>query len=34
MYYAREVIKAPQTRKGKYTIRYTDAYEENIGHQE
>lgn len=34
MYYAGEVIKAPQTRKGKYTIRYTDAYEEKVGHQE
>ena len=34
MYYAGEVIKVPQTRKGKYTIRYTDAYEEKVGHQE
>ena len=34
MYYAGKVIHVPQTCKGNYTIRCTDAYEEKVGHQE
>ena len=34
MYYAGEVIATPTTTKGKYTLRYTDAYEEKVTHQQ
>ena len=34
MYYSGEVIATPTTTKGKYTLRYTDAYEKKVTHQE
>ena len=34
MYYAGQVVATPKTRTGRYTIRYTDGYEEDVTHQE
>eukprot|EP00963_Diacronema_lutheri_P010955 scaffold1268_cov387-Pavlova_lutheri.AAC.3 len=34
MYYAGQVIAAPKAGVGRYTIRYTDGYEEAVTHQE
>eukprot|EP00963_Diacronema_lutheri_P004135 scaffold315_cov354-Pavlova_lutheri.AAC.3 len=34
MYYAGQVLATPKTGTGRYTIRYTDGYEEAVTHQE
>ena len=34
MYYAGQVVATPKIDTGRYTIRYTDGYEESVTHQE